>query len=346
MAAYNTAKGLPEERLRKMGFSSPFAFAAKAVDATQFVYTKASRPRWARGAVGGLLLTFKTYSISYLELFSRMPKREKALMLATLILMAGASGLPGADDLDDLIDGLGQRLGYDTNSKDFKQRVLTEAFGPQWSAFLLRGATGLAGSPIDVAGRLSMGNLIPGSGLLRKDATNTEREIFEFLGPLGSTLKGAVDAVRGETSKVAPVAAANVFKAIDMARTGAYRDSRGNTVIQTTPMDAVVKGAGFQPGVVAQEQRQRQVDAQRTALARVVENEIVADWAAGIFEKDVEKQKSARERLAKWNKNNPRTPIEVKDSQIERRVANMMQTRRERALKAAPPEMRPLLVTP
>jgi hypothetical protein len=343
VAAFNLASDMDPGKLAKMGHPSPFSFAANAVDETQFVYTKASRPRWARGAVGGLLLTFKTYSISYLELFWRLPKREKVLMLGTLVLMAGTSGLPGADDLDDLVDSFGQRLGYDTNSKDFRQRVLTEAFGPQWAAFVQRGITGLAGSPIDVAGRLSMGNLIPGTGMLRKDVTNAEREIFELGGPAGSFFKGLVDAVRGDASKAAPSTIANAIKAADMLRTGAYRDARGNTVVQTTPTDAAVKALGFQPGEVAQVQRESQIKAQRTALARNVEAEIVADWAAGIFEKDQSKQADARRRLIEWNQKNPRTPIEVTDEQIEKRVESMVLTRQQRMLKAAPKEMRPML---
>ena len=343
VAAYNMAAGMDPAKLAKLGYPSPFGFAANAVDETQFVYTKASRPRWARGAIGGLLLTFKTYSISYLELFWRLPKREKVLMLGTLMLMAGASGMPGADDLDDVVDAFGQRLGYDTNSKDFRQRVLTEAFGPQWAAFVQRGVTGLAGSPIDVAGRLSMGNLIPGTGLLRKDLASPERELFDVAGPLGSYIKGLVDAARGDVTKALPSSIANVIKAADMLRTGAYRDARGNTVIQTTKTDAAVKAVGFQPGEVAQVQRDSQIKAQRTALARTVESEIVADWAAGIFEKDKAKQDAARRRLIEWNQKNPRTPIEVTDEQIEKRVESMMLTRQQRMLKAAPREMRPTL---
>ena len=34
--------------------------------------SKANKPRWARGAVGGTLFTFKTYSSANLELMQRM----------------------------------------------------------------------------------------------------------------------------------------------------------------------------------------------------------------------------------------------------------------------------------
>ena len=69
----------------------------------------------------------------------------------------------------------------------------------------------------------------------------------------------------------------------------------------------------------------------------------MADWAAGIFEKDKAKQDAARKRLIEWNQKNPRTPIEVTDEQIEKRVESMMLTRQQRMLKAAPREMRPTL---
>ncbi|RDT21806.1 hypothetical protein, partial [Enterobacter hormaechei] len=59
IAAYRIAKA--------QNMANPAAFAEKAVDETQFVYSKASKMRFGRGAVGGTLMTFKTYSIAYLE---------------------------------------------------------------------------------------------------------------------------------------------------------------------------------------------------------------------------------------------------------------------------------------
>ena len=52
--------------------ADPAKFARKAVQETQFVYSKASKMQWGRGAIGGTLMTFKTYSIAYLELLHRM----------------------------------------------------------------------------------------------------------------------------------------------------------------------------------------------------------------------------------------------------------------------------------
>jgi hypothetical protein len=254
--------------------------------------------------------------------------------------MAGAGGLPFADNLDDLIDSIGQRLGFDTNSKDWRRNLLNQHLGPQWAAFLERGITGLAGSPIDVSGRLGMGAPLPATGLLRKDVQNAEREVFELFGPMGSYANGIVETARGDGNKAFPVAIQNAIKAADMLRTGAYRDQASRTVIKTDVSDAAVKAIGFQPGIVAQDQAIRRTESQRQALQRLVEREIAADIAEGIFSKRPEIKAKAIDRLKKWNKNNPNTRVEITDAQIERRLENMAMTRAERLQRSMPKEMR------
>ncbi|WP_396189808.1 PLxRFG domain-containing protein, partial [Flavobacterium sp.] len=101
------------------GEKDPFGFAVNAVNQTQGIYNKANRPNAARSTVGRALFTFKTYSIMYVELMNRMwksgPEGKKAvlLMMAVLILASGIEGLPGAKAIDDLIDTIGQWMGYD-----------------------------------------------------------------------------------------------------------------------------------------------------------------------------------------------------------------------------------------
>ena len=64
VAAYRTAKA--------QGIDDPAGFARKAITETQFLYSKANKMEWGRGAIGGTLMTFKTYSVAYLELLHRM----------------------------------------------------------------------------------------------------------------------------------------------------------------------------------------------------------------------------------------------------------------------------------
>ena len=108
----------PEQKaaLRDEGVNDAYKFAEKTVDDTQFVYNKGARPNWARGAVGATLFTFKTFTVSMLEVIGKASPKAEALIGAALILVAGIKGLPFEEDAGDIIDTIGQALGYRTNS--------------------------------------------------------------------------------------------------------------------------------------------------------------------------------------------------------------------------------------
>jgi hypothetical protein len=75
-------------------------------------------------------------------------------------------------------------------------------------------------------------------------------------------------------------------------------------------------------------------------LNRITEAEIAERWAIGLFEKDADKVQAARDDLARWNADNPDSPISIKFSQILQRVRSMNQTKAERIAKSAPKELR------
>ena len=164
--------------------ADPAEFARRAVLETQFLYSKANKMRWGRGAIGGTLMTFKTYSVSYLELMHRMwnqgeagsperaaGRRAVGWAVAMLLLMGGAGGLPFMEDAEDLIDGAGQLMGYNVSSKQWRMALLRDVLGKELASFVEQGVSGLPGAPVDVSGRLGMGNLIPGTGLFLDSPT-------------------------------------------------------------------------------------------------------------------------------------------------------------------------------
>lgn len=345
IAAYRTAVA------EKM--DDPAAFAERVILETQFNYSKANRPNWARGAVGGALFTFKTYSISYVELLSRLAasgpegKRAALVALAVLVLVSGLDGLPGAGDMEDIIDGLLQRLGYNFSTKQAKREFLAGIVGDGGAQFLTKGMSGLPGAPIDVAGRLGLGNLVPGTGLLLKKPDHGS-DVAELMGPAGSLARQAATAagqlvsgnVREAATAVLPVAAANVVKAYDMASMGMYRDTKGRKVLDTDGFDAFVKAIGFQPADVAKVQ-QAAGEVQRTIdLVKMRETEIADRWARGVFERDRGEVAAARAELAQWNADNPDARIAISDGQIVKRVKAMGQSRQDRVAATAPKEIR------
>ena len=339
---------------REQGNPDPFAFAEKAIQETQGVYNKGNKPAWARGAIGSTLFTFKQYSISYVEFLNRMwgngpeGKRAVGLAMAVMFLLSGAGGLPGADDLDDVIDAIMQRLGYNYPSKQAKREFFAKLLGsPAAAEFALRGISGIAGVPIDVSGRLGVGKLIPGTGLLLKKKDHTQ-DYKELAGPAGDMLGRAVDSagmlVDGEVSKaffnMSPKAVRDVQKSADMAKTGMYRDNKGKKVIDTTTGDAISKAIGFQPNRVAQVQQSDESIQDQIALNRLVSSEIADKMAQARFMKDDKAMADAKAELADWNLKNPDTPIRIKPESINKRVQQMNMDKAKRMAKTAPQAMR------
>ena len=346
IAAFRIAKA--------QGMDDPGAFARKAVLETQFVYSKANKPQWARGAVGGTLFTFKTYSVSYLELMQRMwkqggPEGKRAVgwALAMLLLMGGAGGVPFMEDAEDLIDGVGQMMGYNLSSKQWRKEALAGIVGKELAEFLEQGVSGLPGAPIDVSGRLGMGNLLPGTGLLLTKQSR-ERDLLEVAGPAGDLVMRGFTAgrkvltgdVAGAALEVSPTAVRNAFKGADMAASGMYKDTKGYKVIDTTLSEAIAKAAGFQPKSVAEVQEANSFMQRSKSFYSQTSSEIKAQWADALFRKDEGALARVRERLADWNKNNPEQPIVVKMPDIWKKVREMGKDRTDRIADNSPKALR------
>lgn len=347
IAAYQMAKQQDKSE------AQAYAMAEQAVEESQFNYQKSARPNLARSAVGATLLTFKTFLINYLEFLKRLPNRERAIAVGMLVLLAGAQGAPGADDLDDIIDTIGQAAGYSTNSKRWKREVLGDIFGNSdfgkaASGFILHGVSEFL--PMDISGRLSVGNIIPATSLFKRDNTSTTDEVAELVGPAGGLAKKLYEGAKGVMSGddptrmlmyvAAPKAIADAYQGVDMLQSGIYRDYRGRKVTDASAMDAAVKAIGFQPNSVATIKRAERLVQQDIALFRNVKQDIAERWARGIFERDTDKVAKAREELRAWNEKNPSMPMAVKNSQIQRRVTEMKKTSGERVASASPKEIR------
>ncbi|QNK66100.1 PLxRFG domain-containing protein [Variovorax sp. PAMC26660] len=336
------------------GIENPARFAEEAIRDTQFVYNKGNKPQWARGAIGGTLFTFKQYSISYMELLHRMAttggaegKKAALFSLAMLFLMGGAGGLPFMGDAEDVLDGIMQRLGYSFSSKQARRQFFIDVLGADAAKFVERGVSGLPGVPIDVAGRLGMGNLIPGTGLLTKKQ-DYGRDVAEILGPAGDlaqrAFQGAGQALSGKPleglTTAAPTAVRNVAKAFDMYQTGMYRDQKGRKVIDSDGYDALVKAIGFQPSAVAQVQEANAAQQDLIGQNKLMKTELADSMAAAVFERDPERQQDVRGRMLAWNKANPHSPVTIDMAGVRRRVIAMRQSKAERIEKSAPKAIR------
>ena len=346
VAAWEVAKANKE--------ANPYAFAVRAVNETQGIYNKVNRPNWARNAAGRVILTFKQFSLMYIELLSRMwkrggpeGKRAALIMLAMLMLATGEEGLPFAQDLDDLIDTIGQMFGLDTNMRRNKRRLAHEILGKTLGDLFLYGVS--AQLPIDLSGRLGLGNLIPGTGVLKpSDEQMRGRNVAEIFGPtagmatqIGDAYDAATEGNPGKAlQNLAPKAIKDLMAAAEMAKKGYATDAKGRKVVDVGLEDVASKAVGFNPTKVAQQHRKTMPIQQDIALQKRTETAIVDQWARGVADGDEEMVDAAIKRRDDWNKLNPRTPIVIRGTQIRDRVRQMATEKDDRLLRQAPKEMR------
>lgn len=355
VAAYRMAK--------EQGMDNPAEFATNSIKETQFVYNKASRMNWGRGAVGGTLMTFKTYTVSYMELMHRLwtqgekgsverdqGRKAVGIMIGTLFLLGGAGGLPFMEDAEDLVDGIGQIMGYNFSSKKVRQQFLDEWVGEMAGDFIDGGISSVSGSPTDVSGRLGLGNLIPGTGIF-KERTSNSRDVLEIVGPagdfVGRVATGTRDIAKGVANldstslkkgalEFAPTAVRNAVKGTSMATSGIYKDTKGYKVADVSPVDAAFKFFGFQPRDISKIQEANYLGQSSTSYYNLRASSIRALWAAGVVEGNQSKVDDARDAVKDWNKKNPNQKIIIKPNDIARRVREMKMDKVDRVIKLAP----------
>ena len=245
-------------------------------------------------------------------------------------------------------------MGYNISAKQWRKELLASVVGKELGEFMEQGISGLPGAPVDVSGRLGMGNLLPGTGLFL-NKPNRERDLMEIVGPAGDLVSrgftGAREVAKGvanwDASAVgkgmlewAPTAVRNVAKGADMWATGMYRDTKGYKVIDTTLAEAVAKAVGFQPKPVAEVQEANSFMLRSKSFYTQQSAEIKAQWADALFRKDEGDVQRVRERLAAWNRDNPEQPMVVKMPDVWKKVREMNKDRTQRIADTAPKALR------
>ena len=351
VAAYNIAV--------EKAMANPYAFAKQAVDQTQFIYNKGNRPVTSRGAIGSVARTFTQFGVSYLELAKRLYNARGtagsmpfALLVLMLLFAAGAEGLPFVEDVEDILDTIGQWMGFATNTKKSLHRFVRDTVGDTAGQIILKGVSGIPGMPVDLSLRFSMANMIPGTALFKPSEANKAKALIEIVGPAGQflpvegTMMGnALNRLSkndffGATVALAPKAVQNVEKGRQMLERGYYPDAKGRRGVDTTPSEAILKMVGAQPASVARQAVITQDILSSQAIQRREENEIVEQWAVGIAEKNPKEIASARAKMIAWNAANPEYRVVITSNQLRDRIKQLKLPQDVRLIKSAPKEMR------
>jgi hypothetical protein len=267
LAAYR----MQYDRVKAAGLSDTEAqtqaseFAVKTLQLTLGEYSVLNRPPAWRSGIQSFVYMYKVFPTTSVQMLANLSREGKIGMLAALWVLTGLQGLPFAEDLEDLIDTIAQKLGFKKGSIRYEIAKFADGIVPGSSSYLLGGVIN-QWIPADVAGRVSLGNMLPGTGVLLAGA-DVARELGEIAGPAPSAILGTAnmfaDAIRAPFSasisaldvvRESPVTAFRALgDAIAYSQSGAIVDKRGYVVSTDMHLGTIAtRLLGFYPSAAAE----------------------------------------------------------------------------------------------
>jgi hypothetical protein len=260
------------ERRREIERQMPARFAEFITDRGAGIWGSANRPEFARHPAGGLFYQFRNYELNYLSTFHQLMwhmgpegKHAALLMLASLGLMAGAGGIPFAQDIEGASEWIYKFItGIDPNLNErFLRWMETDplGLGKDFGKYVLYGVPGQMPHGVAIGQGLSFGDLISRNA-------RSVLDVAPSLSIFAGGLQHAAERYRGENptgdltapdvakwlsvgGEVMPNAIKNLVKAYGVYPEEGVRTMAGKTVVppwQVTAEDKLARAVGLTSG--------------------------------------------------------------------------------------------------
>lgn len=353
-----TAYRLEYARKRAAGMSEADAAAAAqqfAVQALQFTmgeYSVLNRPPAWRSGIQSFMYMYKVFPTTSVQMFMNMSRGGKVGMLVALWMLTGLTGLPFAEDLEDLIDTLAQKLKVSGwQGARYESAQFIDNIFPGMSPLFLKGIVNNV-LPADIAGRTSLGDLLPATDVLLAGADVT-RGVSEIAGPAPAMLLGtaqfATDLLSVPFSATTTLETAAREAPVTMIRaladayaytqSGAVVDRRGYTVSPDMDVATVITRAlGFYPAAAANQYEMIRSAKRMTDYQREVVTGYRTAWVSAMMRNDREFARQIEESVEDWNAASKGTALEIRNFVQNSRRA-LQEARRPatvRTLRSAP----------
>lgn len=333
IAAFKVAQTMGDAKLKAEGFNSRYDFVVSVIQQTQGVYNKGNRSGLARGTgklgqFGPLIMVFKQFSINYAEQMIRHGRDKEvksiAVAMAWQFMLAGMLGLPFTDDLRDIVEGLLYRLfGRATNLTAFLQDELGKENADALMYGLLSEKT-----RFDMYGRSNMGNFIPGTDFARPKEGDWAEVIGASSGFFENFFTAGDMITKGQYKDAAVIAAPRYVRdaaaGIEIWNNGAYRNQKGDKVMDMDRTDAVIKGAlQFNPASNAQQGRARSEKYHMKNMVLDKQNQFALQLTEAIYQDDDKRVDELYNDMDAWNERNPEhfnVDIDKIEASAERRI--------------------------
>jgi len=344
LAAYR----MQYDRVKAAGLSEAEAqeqareFAVKTLQLTLGEYSVLNRPPAWRSGIQSFMYMYKVFPTTSVQMLANLSREGKIGMLAALWVLTGLQGLPFAEDIEDLIDTIAQKLGFKAGSIRYEIAKFVDGIVPGSSTYLLGGVIN-QWIPADVAGRVSLGNMLPGTGVLLAGA-DVARELGEIAGPAPSAILGTAnmfaDAIRAPFSatisaldvvRESPVTAFRALgDAIAYSQSGAIVDRRGYVVSPDAHIGQIAtRMLGFYPSSAAQQYQGIRIANRITDYQK----DVVAGFRQAYIKARISNDTAAANAVVAavedWNKGARGTALEIRNF-----VGNSQKALREARLPA------------
>jgi hypothetical protein len=361
------ARALAEGKDAATAFEVADKFAVDMIDNTLGEYAMYNRPAMFRGDVRQFLFMFKMFPVNSIQMLAALPRKEQLLALGILAMFAGLKGLPFAEDLMDIIDTIAQALGLGPSKiwKGSAEKTLAEAvdaIAPGMTPILMRGLLNTI-TPANVADRVSLSNIIPGTGIALAGA-DVGRELIEIAGPVASFLQGAVamsaDVARYGLETVGVLDDKTSFNKIlrespvamlralgDMVaynNAGAIISQKGFVVSNDLHLGTMLTRAlGFYPASAVAENDVVRMSKRIGDYQKDVAATYRGLYVGAKLAKDNDRAREVVQMVKDWNDAAKGTGLEIRsfEGSANRALREAQRTATERYLKAAPRAMRP-----
>jgi len=352
---------------REAVYQNARAFAAEMLDVTLGEYSAMNRPPIFRGGGGlngfiGLMYTYKTFPTTMTLLLRNLPPEGALAMAASLWLTGGIMSMPFAEDIEDILDTIGQTLKLWGSSRllatEFLQEVAPnlEILGAGVDAVVMRGLmqTIPGIGTLDVGSRLSLGNQAPLTGIL-VEGQNVANEVNNFLGPVWSAAADSVvtlgrltlEAGRGlagaptefqQIARESPIVLArNLSDAWVYTATGAIVNKKGAIIAPGEQLAGVISRAlGFYPQVAATNNDFAAMMVRNNAFVRGISSSQGDRYMRYKLQGNPEGARAVVDWINAWNLNNPDQQVRNFLKNAERKVREARKPGLNRLLASSP----------
>lgn len=326
-------------------------FSVEALKYSLGEYSVLNRPAAWRSGIQSFIYMYKIFPTTTIQLLSRLDRQGKAYMLLSLWAMTGIMGMPFAEDIEDIIDTIGQTLGWKKGSARYELAKMMNAIVPGSAPYALRGLAN-AFTPADFAARTSVGNMIPGTGILLAGA-NVGKELEEVAGPAWSMLAGVAttipNAVKAaftdrvtlvDVLRESPVTMGRALgDMLAYDNTGAIVDRRGYVISKDVHAGTMITRAlGFYPTAASQQYEFIRTAKRVTDYQREISAGYQHAWIKARIANDNDQRRAIEEAVRDWNQATYGTPLFI--ANFQENAANAYDEARrpatQRFLRTAP----------